>query len=128
MKAQYTQVSDLIEARSPIWEERLGLSDFEIEHAFLDAFEGGDDSCTDFYTTATCETRWNYFQAKIKWYLPSAVRIDPQHLEQTLVHELCHVLLASEQADIPDKHSEKMELATERAARAFWNAYKGRKK
>lgn len=138
----YDRVRETIRRLSPIWEGRMGLSHFEIQHVFLDS-QYGEASSDDFLITAVAETRWNYLMAKIKWYLPSAVRHSESELEGTLVHELSHVLLAPEQAllDVKldlaraDLHGEefdqiqalmyeRMEMATEYAARAILNAWR----
>lgn len=142
MKAQHSRLTEFITSLSPTWQERMGLSHFDIEHAFLDSFFG-DDGEEDFKVTATTEVRWNYLTAKVKWYLPSAVRHDEEMLEKTLVHELCHVLLSSEQALIDNRlaestalpstatqyeqlqntYYERMELSTEMVTKALWRAY-----
>ena len=75
---------------------------WDIEHVFIDSYYD-DSSGEDFKVTAITESRWQYMQARIKWYLPSAVRHDNDVLEKVLVHELCHVLLAPEQALIDTK-------------------------
>jgi hypothetical protein len=136
MKAQYKELKELIKRQSPLWQALMGLSHFNIENVFLDSYFG-EDGEEDFKVTATTEVRWNYLEAKIKWYLPSAIRHDNNHLEQVLVHELCHVLLAPEQGLIDtqlvlkaedsmtsgeyevlqDLFYERMELATEQVAR-----------
>jgi hypothetical protein len=118
----------------------MGLSHFNVEHVFLDSFLG-EDGEEDFKITATTESRWNYMLAKIKWYLPSAVRHSDETLEHTLVHELTHVLLSPEQVLIDarlqmhsdaeglseaeflllrDSYYEHLELATEMAAKAIY--------
>lgn len=117
VKQQYKRVEEFIASNGPMWQERMGLAHYEIEHVFLDSYFG-DDGEQDFKITAVTESRWQYLQAKIKWYLPSAVRHDAFTLAGTLVHELCHVLLASEQDHVPDRFSDHLELATEMASRA----------
>lgn len=126
------------------WQTRMGLNHWEIEHVFLDSFYG-DDSPEDFKVTAITESRWQYMQARIKWYTPSAVRHGDEELEKILVHELCHVLLAPEQCLVDTKTShdvahsqylgseadalwernyEHLELSTEMAARAIMAGWK----
>lgn len=138
-KPRYDEIEFLVTDRSPTWQNRLGLDHVEIEHVFLDSFFG-DDGEEDFKITAVCETRWNYLEAKIKWFLPSAVRHLPGTLEQVLVHELCHVLLSAEQGIVATMEAlatpeavaaagvaqEKIELCTEMVARAIWRAWAGR--
>ena len=138
-KEQYKRITDHIDAIKDVWQERLGLSHFEIEHVYLDSFLG-DDGEEDFKVTACTETRWNYLMAKIKWYLPSATRHSLETIEKVLVHELCHVLLAPEQvlidaklaeatADqsmtdhefsaLQDQYYERLEMSTEMATKAI---------
>lgn len=128
----YQAIQDLILAKSPMWEDRLGITHFEIRHVFLDSYFG-DDGEEDFKITANTEVRWNYEQAKIKWWLPSAVRHSIEYVEFVLVHELYHIVLAAEQSipasvvDAKDEwltaQAEKIEQSTERATRALWRAY-----
>lgn len=134
-KPQYAPVEKKVQRYAKVWTPRLGIAHWDIEHVFLDSFFG-DDGEEDFKITATTECRWNYMQAKIKWYLPSCVRHSDQRLEETVLHELCHVLLSPEQhimttvmdakTEWLDAQSEKLELATELTTRALWNAYVGR--
>ena len=140
----YQRVRETIVRLAPVWQDRMGLNHVEISHVFLDS-QFGDGTSDDFLVTAVCETRWNYLQAKIKWFLPSAVRHPATTLEDTLVHELCHVLLAPEQALLEVKLEEirgqttgdeydrvqafmyeRMEMATELASRAILKAWEGK--
>lgn len=118
------RVIALIEALAPLWQERMGLSHWEIDHVFLDSYFGEDEAGDDFCVTAITECRWNYLEAKVKWFLPSAVRWDDARLESTLVHELCHVLLSAEQSCIVKTvDCEKQELTTEMVSRALVSAW-----
>jgi hypothetical protein len=121
----------------------MGLDHVNIEHVFLDSFFG-DDGEDDFKVTAVTEVRWQYLEARVKWYLLSAVRHDDQRLDHVLVHELCHVLLAPEQvlidarlagdadrdrftdsehALLVERNYEHLEMATEMTARAIRAAW-----
>lgn len=142
VKPQFQWIEDQISKQTKVWEERMVLQHWEIEHAFLDSYFG-DDGEEDFKITATTESRPDYWQAKIKWYLPSAVRHDSTHIEKTLVHELCHVLLSPEQVLIDARldlstsdgvaNGEfemlqtmfygRLESATEAVTKALWKAY-----
>ena len=140
-KKQYQPLIDFINERAAIWQERLCLSHWHIDHAFLDSYFG-DDGEEDFKITATTEGRWNYFQAKIKWYMPSAIRHNLDEIERCLVHELCHVILLPEQVlidvtleteaeglennqadSLTERYHELLELSTEMATRAIWKAW-----
>ncbi len=129
---QYVEAIARIETWAPVWQERLGLSHIEIEHKYLDTFEDVEPK-----TSADCAARWQYDVATIRWYLPSIVRLKRALLEQTLVHELCHVLLAPEQSIVDTLNElgtaeavaaagvagQLLELSTERTARALWRGF-----
>lgn len=138
MKEEYERVPRLIEEIRHVWQERLGLGQWEIEHVYLEEFYH-EDSGDDFKVTATTQTRWNYEQAKIAYYLPSAIRHNDKYLERVEVHELFHVILSPEQELLYDKKDslssnnaftdpenemlqaqfdQRLELATERATKA----------
>lgn len=133
---QYGVAEKFVLDRTSIWQDRMRLNEWEIEHVFLDSFYSDDDP-EDFKVTAVCESRHAYFMAKLKWFLPSMVRHEPDHLEQTLVHELCHVLLSHEQSvvdrlvsiDSPSAdalveiYAELRETSTELTSRALWKAW-----
>lgn len=139
----YKRVEQTITRAATVWQKRLGLGHWEIRHVFIDSFDD-DQSNDDYKTTAITETRWQYLQAKIKWFLPSAARHDDAELERVLVHELVHVMLAPEQSlvDTAIDHStashpytaadhealsarnyELLELSTETVTRALCNAW-----
>lgn len=142
MKDQFQWIQDQVLEQHETWVERLPtLGHWEIEHAFIDSYFG-DDGEEDFKITACTESRPAYWQAKIKWYLPSAVRHDPEKLEKTLVHELVHVVLSVEQqhievrfetSDVVVSSTEQdaitkllmndIESATEAVTKALWAAY-----
>jgi len=91
------RVTKLINKLAPIWKKRLCLNHWDIQHTYLDNYFG-DDNGQDHKVTATTHAQWQYMDANIKWYIPSAVRHDNQTLEKILVHELVHVLLSPEQS------------------------------
>jgi hypothetical protein len=133
----WAKVESLVRRKSPGWQHRLCIDHFEIEHVFLDSYFG-DDGEEDFKVTAVTECRPQYMQAKIKWFMPSAVRHDLETIESVLIHELAHVVLAPEQnilneirsSDLPagekiaDLYSYQVEHCTELVARAIEAAYR----
>jgi hypothetical protein len=135
-------VVEVVERLTPEWITRLALGHWEYENIFVPTLLIEEPIYDDFIITATTETRWNYLQARVKWYVPSAVRLSDQALEATLVHELCHVALAPEQDLIEIKYEknaadlvgedhdplmrlmfERMEMATEVVARSILRAW-----
>ena len=79
------RVVSVINQNATKWQRRMGLMHLDIEHVFIDSFYD-DTTGEDFKVTAITESRWQYMQARIKWYLPSAVRHDNDVLEKVLVH------------------------------------------
>lgn len=139
----YADIELFITQLSPAWEERMGIAHWEVKHVFVDEQYTVEPINDDFLITAVTEARWNYAMAKIKWYLPSAIRLSAEELEEVLVHELCHVVLSPEQALLEikfeavvgevdhDDHSryaamffERQELATELMARSLLRAWR----
>ena len=140
MPEPYDRVTKLITKLAPIWHTRLGLNHWEIEHTFLDNYYDTEEH----KVTATTHAQWQYLDATIKWYLPSAVRHNDTTLEKILIHELVHVLLSPEQSIIDteivhssnhgqysetqtnalaERNYEHIELSTEMITKALWNAY-----
>ncbi len=139
VKKQYQVHVDEVERVTTIWIDRMGLSFFEIENVFLDTLDPSDP-----LLVASCEVLWNYMTATIKWYLPKLVQRPIEEVEKFGVHELCHILLASEQSLIDtrlqertsadnlseseatvlqDLYYERLEHATELTARALLRAW-----
>lgn len=93
------------------WQDRLELSHYTISHAFVETTD--DDSIAD--TTA----QWQYRQAHIKWYLPTAATETDESIERTYVHELVHVALEPMEKFVKG-HDDECELAAENITRAIW--------
>lgn len=138
------RVTKLITKLAPTWQTRLGLDHWDIQHTHIDTYFG-DDNGQDHKVTATTHAQWQYMDANIKWYLPSAVRHDDETLEKILVHELVHVLLAPEQTLVDteivhgsshgqynetqtnalvERNYEHIELSTEMVTKALLTAWK----
>jgi hypothetical protein len=98
------------------WQTLLDLSHFAIEHKFFSDFSNDDPEIV-----AETITYWQYRDALIDWYLPSASRLGSIALEGVMVHELTHVLLSPMESNIKSNREELGELATENVARAFLN-------
>lgn len=142
MNTLHARIEATVKDASPKWINRMGLSHWQIEHVFLDAQLIEEPIVDDYLVTASTEARWNYLQGKIKWYLPSAIRLSNEVIEHTLIHELCHIVLAPEQSLLDIKLEqmragltgedmdqvvsmmyERLELATEQVARCIIKAW-----
>lgn len=68
---------------------------------------------------ADCKTMWAYRRARIQFFLAALMESDysDEELEDIIVHELSHILVASLVYD--DTDIDKMECAVENVARAL---------
>ncbi len=104
------------------WEPLLDLPGVAVEHRFHDTFL---DPANPDATCAQAVTRWQYREAVIHWYLPGAVRQTSDELENTLVHEYVHIMLAPTHDRLKAGSEEHDELATENVARALLATRRG---
>lgn len=166
VQPQFQDCVDFLEERGEIWQPRMGLSHIEISHHYMDMSSdmilgsrpknapgtircnyGSAGGSTTY--TAFVETRWNYQLADVYFMLPSVILWDFIRLEQILVHEYSHILVAVEQYLLEYKleqiaseeamttadldalctlYYERMEMATENVARAVWAGWADPKK
>ena len=71
----------------------------------------------------TCQSFWQYRSATLTFYLASLSGVNDRDLEDMVIHELCHILVAPvEDYSSPDKQ-DKTELATTNVAFALRFAY-----
>lgn len=114
MKANYELVKHTIEGLKDDWQTRMDLGHFSIQHTYLESFNEEDH-----LIIAQTQAMWEYRHAVIKWWLPSAARLDRKELEDTLVHEYTHILMSPIESKISDKHLELKEFTVESIARAL---------
>jgi len=113
---RYKPLKRTIRTLAAEWEPRLDLPGILVAHRFHNKWFDDDNSDT---TVANTVARWEYREAVIHWYLPSAVRLARSDLEMVLVHEYVHVLLGPIRESIPGEHMDRLELATESVCRAL---------
>lgn len=123
----YDDLRDTIMRLAAEWEPRLDLPGIAVSHRFIDSSAEDDPD-----TVATTFTRWHYRHAVIRWYLPACRVLTLRDLEDAVVHEYAHVLLAAIGDRLTDGSDEHNEHATESVSRAllctFRAAGKGKKK
>lgn len=107
----YSEVIERLEEAGELWQPRMGLSHFEIDHHYLDVGSSmllgthprnhpGQVRCGaygDGGFTAFVETRWNYQYADVYYCLPACITWSDERLEKIVVHEYSHILCAPEQ-------------------------------
>lgn len=62
----------------------------KVTHVFLE----GDVDTDSPDVIAETKTHWQYHQATVRWSLRNAAPLTQAEIDGTLVHELCHVLVA----------------------------------
>jgi hypothetical protein len=100
------------------WEELLDLPGIDVRHKFLDTVN--DD---DMETAADTETKWQYRWATIRWYVPACSSQTDDQLEEAVVHEYAHVLMAALNGRIKAGSDDHVEHATQSIARALLKAH-----
>jgi hypothetical protein len=143
-KEAYTEIERKLEIFNKLWVVRYCLEHYEPDYAYLNTYADGDGGGQDFLTSAICESRWQYMQFKIKYYLPSLARHDDETLYKISCHEHAHVSLGPEQSLIDarfvgdsarerfteaehslliDRNYELLENSTEMITKAMLRAY-----
>ena len=121
MKANYELVKHAVESLKDEWQSRMDLGHVAITHTYLPAFNEDDH-----LIVAQTNAMWEYRSATVRWWLAGAARLDHREIEDTLVHEYTHILLAPIESKIPDKHLELKEFAVESVARALMRSKYGK--
>lgn len=104
------------------YEGPLGFAWWKIGHSYH-----RDTSDDNHAAMAFAHTDWEYRQAHIRWILPNFMKIDEDEAEETVLHELCHVLLGPIEC-FTDKYADRTELATTNVQRAINWAFKAGEK
>lgn len=99
------------------WRPRMPLDGWLIDHDYHDE-PIGKSSSDSYETLAITSCKWQYKNATIEWYVPALARLNPKRLEETVVHELCHIL--TDEMQEPDhptysKHAERVVTEIARA-------------
>lgn len=68
---------------------------------------GSHDDCDTQRRLASCKINWEYRAATISFVLPALVSLNEEELEETVVHELAHLLIASIQ-DYSDSNTRQL--------------------
>lgn len=68
---------------------------------------------------ASTETLWEYRDAKIVFHLPICSTLTEKELEEAVVHEFCHILVASVQTTETEDARARTELAVTNVSKAM---------
>lgn len=73
------------------WRPRMSLHGWSIDNGYHDdPIE--ESSSAGYEMAAKTSCQWQYKTATIRWYVPGLAKMSPERLEETVVHELCHVV------------------------------------
>lgn len=117
---QYELLQKRIQKVLDKWMPILGLDKERIRFKYIREFN------TDKYTVAQCYPLWQYKSHTIEFFMPSVNEATEDELEEDIVHELCHILIAPATGNDPpaDRPTlEQHELATQNVAFALVDAY-----
>lgn len=116
--ADYAKTKRKVEKYLDKWRDAMGLGWYHI-HITWDRSYAEKRSCVG----ETNMNRWQYREADIIFYLPRIAEEDDKTIEQIVVHELCHVLLAPisvNMENLNDAYQVQVnELATEMVTKAL---------
>jgi len=73
--------------------------------------------------TAEVLTNWEYREAAIIWYRSNCENLSPAEIDEVVVHELSHVLVAPMSDHLPNKHHKLEEFVVESISRAIIKSY-----
>ncbi len=120
---EYTALKAKMKKLSFVWAERLGLSWYRINFEWVrdHAYEKGSDRRD---TAGECSASWQYREATVTFYLEKLAAFSDEVIEETIVHELSHVLIAPIQDFSSDNASQMTEFTTTMVAKAVMWAYK----
>jgi hypothetical protein len=117
----YPQLEEHVLACCEKWQLLLSLSDWDVRCSFHDGNHADDDEGPA--TVAECKPLWQHLRADIEWYLPTVATLADDQIDQRALHEMVHVLLSAEQANMKPSEADRMELSTEMVTRALWKAW-----
>lgn len=99
------------------WQTPCGFDWWGITHAFT---RERDEQYRD--AAATTTTQWQYRNAYITWVMPEVADLTDDELDECVLHELCHILVAPLENYDPAM-SDKTEFAVTNTQRAIKYAY-----
>ena len=106
-----TDIADRINALVAHHKPRLGLDTWliKVECSPVILYEGGDHVKAE----AMCTPFWKYLTATLRFSTEKMGELDDEEFEETVLHELMHVILA--ELDCRDEHEERVATLLSRA-------------
>ena len=114
--ADYKKLRNKIRKMFHKWQQPMGMRMFEVNLTWDRSYHPKG------YAATTEMSRWLYHSYDITFYMPTLAEMDDEHLENVVIHELTHCLLAPLSSNLKydeEGHmSDTMEWNTELVARA----------
>lgn len=86
---EYEALKKKITKLTTLWRDELGLGSYRLHHNWARTTKERVDNCG-----AEVKMRWEYMEADFTWYVPALQDLDDDELEEVVVHEFCHILIA----------------------------------
>lgn len=112
-KAEIKRIQGLLKQ----WIPALELDRYNIKTDYIKTPPEGDDK-NNYSLSAEVNTLWEYQDARIAFYLPNTIDYDLVDLQNVIVHELSHILVAP----MRDKGKKMEELAVTNITNALIGA------
>lgn len=103
-----------VEDFSKYWTTKLDLGWLTIKNLYSESFHDEEASLV-----AETESDWEYRQGTTTWYLPRVAGLTDETLENTVIHELVHILVSPIESEIAERYDKQAEFAVESVARAI---------
>lgn len=113
---EYEETKQRLERYLKKWHPLLQMGFFQLKYQYIRGL------CTDdSQTCAVTNTHWVYRRAHITWFIEKLASLSDAELEDIVVHEFCHVLLAPVTQDQPEEWHEQVEFTTQTMAMLLIN-------
>lgn len=116
----YENAKKRFEIYAEKWHPLMQMGWYTIKYEYLRDFF--DD---DVDTIATCKPSWVYRRAMICVSMRKVHELSNEELENAVVHEFCHIVLAPATQDQPEGWHEQIEYTTETVAVILLNIVNG---
>lgn len=113
---RYAETKERLEKYLTKWHPLLQMGFTELKYEYVRGLCPDDES-----TCACTNSSWTYRKAHITWYIEKLSTLSDHELEDVVVHELVHVLLAPVTQDQGKEWHEQIEFTTQTIAMLFIN-------
>lgn len=117
--AEYAEMKERLEKMLSKWHPLLQMGWHTLKYKYVRGYDEDDSVC------AVTKASWTYRRGYITWYMQKLYELNEDELENIVVHEFCHILLAPVTQDQPENWREQIELTTETMAVILINLHRG---